>query len=186
VCGIAVIKWRMCVVCVPPKRYTVFQPQSSEMVYIICIVNCKLLLKLEVESKLDPGEQMLGKIFLDVSMELMSYSVYCGNHPFMTLLLIQLKTQNPEFIKFLNEVKLNQKERTRNLDIGDFLIKPLQRICKYPLLIKEMLKFIDESHDDYSNLMESGVFVEMTLNDINARMLESEYEATKKRNISVK
>jgi len=78
--------------------------------------------------------------------------------------------------KFLNDIKLDKKKNkdTRNLDIGDFLIKPLQRICKYPLLIKGVLSFTGEKHVDYNSLVDAGVKLEILLNEINTRMLESE------------
>lgn len=31
-------------------------------------------------------------------------------------------------------------------------IKPIQRICKYPLLLRELLKYTDEGHSDHANL----------------------------------
>lgn len=37
----------------------------------------------------------------------------------------------------------------RRLDLADFLIKPFQRITKYPLLLKDLLALTDEDHPDY-------------------------------------
>lgn len=39
---------------------------------------------------------------------------------------------------FCEEVR--QKPECRRLDLEGYLIKPLQRICRYPLLLKEILK----------------------------------------------
>ncbi|KAL2915349.1 Rho guanine nucleotide exchange factor 3 [Polyrhizophydium stewartii] len=36
----------------------------------------------------------------------------------------------------------------RQLDLGGFLLKPVQRICKYPLLLREMCNHTEQSHPD--------------------------------------
>lgn len=41
---------------------------------------------------------------------------------------------------------------SRGLTLEGFLIKPVQRICKYPLLIREILKATDVEHSSYANL----------------------------------
>ena len=41
------------------------------------------------------------------------------------------------------------------MDLGDFFIKPIQRICKYPLLTREVLKHTPEDHPDYPLLQET-------------------------------
>ncbi|KAJ3319916.1 hypothetical protein HDV06_005815 [Boothiomyces sp. JEL0866] len=42
--------------------------------------------------------------------------------------------------------------KCKGMDLSSYLLKPIQRICKYPLLIKEMLKYTPENHVDYSDL----------------------------------
>jgi hypothetical protein len=41
------------------------------------------------------------------------------------------------------------------LGLNAYLIKPVQRVCKYPLLLKELLKYTPESHIDFSDLTEA-------------------------------
>ncbi len=45
------------------------------------------------------------------------------------------------------------KPEARRLDIESFLIKPLQRLCRYPLLLKELLKQTDETHPDHKHIV---------------------------------
>ncbi len=40
---------------------------------------------------------------------------------------------------FLDEVKFQHPD-SRGLDIGQYLLKPVQRVCKYPLILGELLK----------------------------------------------
>ncbi len=42
------------------------------------------------------------------------------------------------------------------LDLPSFLIMPVQRMPRYQLLLKELLKFTPESHVDYQNLKEAA------------------------------
>ncbi|ORZ23601.1 hypothetical protein BCR42DRAFT_318555, partial [Absidia repens] len=42
--------------------------------------------------------------------------------------------------------------RTQSWDIGSLLIKPVQRVLKYPLLLKELLITTPTDHPDYENL----------------------------------
>jgi len=58
--------------------------------------------------------------------------MYCSNHPF-ALMKIQ-NVQSKQFRSFIQEV--HARPESRNLDLGSYLIKPVQRICKYPLLVK--------------------------------------------------
>ncbi|KAI8341097.1 hypothetical protein BC941DRAFT_347040, partial [Chlamydoabsidia padenii] len=42
--------------------------------------------------------------------------------------------------------------RTQSWDLGSLLIKPVQRVLKYPLLLKELLSATPPDHPDYENL----------------------------------
>ncbi len=40
----------------------------------------------------------------------------------------------------------------RRLSINDFLIKPVQRLPKYVILLKDLLKHTPKDHPDYNNI----------------------------------
>lgn len=52
--------------------------------------------------------------------------------------------------KFLQDCY--QLPATRHLDLASYLIKPVQRICKYPLLLLEIIKSTSSAHVDRRNL----------------------------------
>jgi len=55
-----------------------------------------------------------------------------------------------------------------------FLIKPVQRICKYPLLIRELLRTTDEKHKDYKNLEAAYEKLEMVVTVVNEATRQAE------------
>eukprot|EP01119_Soliformovum_irregulare_P014807 TRINITY_DN4086_c0_g1_i3.p1 TRINITY_DN4086_c0_g1~~TRINITY_DN4086_c0_g1_i3.p1 ORF type:complete len:539 (+),score=149.13 TRINITY_DN4086_c0_g1_i3:189-1805(+) len=79
------------------------------------------------------------------------YGVYCSNHPKAVAKMTEL-LKKPDFA---NTVKICESDpRCRGLKLSSFLIKPIQRICKYPILFRELLKNCNsESEQDYSNLV---------------------------------
>ena len=61
------------------------------------------------------------------------YTTYCANQP-KALAILDRLSKTPSFSDYLQESLLNPE--TRALTLFSFLIKPIQRICKYPLLLK--------------------------------------------------
>lgn len=45
--------------------------------------------------------------------------------------------------------------KTNLLDMGSLIIKPVQRIMKYPLLLRELWQATPEDHPDYQPLQEA-------------------------------
>jgi len=62
-------------------------------------------------------------------------------------LLKNLKENNSKFKQFLLSIKKNTQYN--NLDLEDYLIKPVQRLPKYVLLLKLLLKKTPTDHPDY-------------------------------------
>ncbi|XP_069975866.1 intersectin-1-like isoform X2 [Penaeus vannamei] len=55
-----------------------------------------------------------------------------------------------------NLIKQCQEQpAVRGLTLTSFLLKPMQRITRYPLLIKELLKYTPEGHPDHHNSQEA-------------------------------
>ncbi|XP_073408891.1 dynamin-binding protein isoform X3 [Dendrobates tinctorius] len=96
----------------------------------------------------------VGLIFLEHRMELESvYKEYCQNHE-ETIALLEAYEKNEKFQRSLQEcmetVKSLYQEwgRTNYINLGSFLIKPVQRIMRYPLLLMELQGATPESHPD--------------------------------------
>lgn len=78
------------------------------------------------------------------------YFVYCRNYKEMQVVLDKFIKKNHPFSQFLSTI-----ERTpslSNTDLYSFLIKPIQRLPKYVLLFKDLLKNTESIHPDYENI----------------------------------
>lgn len=62
------------------------------------------------------------------------YTQYCSNESIGLKRLMETKRANPALEEFLEAFK--QEEQSEKLNLESFLIKPLQRLTKYPLLLK--------------------------------------------------
>ncbi|XP_053725094.1 kalirin-like isoform X1 [Synchiropus splendidus] len=77
------------------------------------------------------NHDLLADLFIRHERRLHMYVVYCQNKPRSEFIVV-------EYEKFFEEI---QREISVRMSISDFLIKPVQRITKYQLLLKDFLKF---------------------------------------------
>ncbi|XP_036365549.1 guanine nucleotide exchange factor DBS isoform X5 [Octopus sinensis] len=78
----------------------------------------------------------VGLCFVNRSEEFQMYSIYCQNKPRSENLIDEIGDHHPYF-------KECQRRLGHKLPLGAYLLKPVQRITKYHLLLKEMLKYAE-------------------------------------------
>lgn len=71
--------------------------------------------------------------------------------------------KNSEFAKFNN----NAMKSNRHKDLTFLLIAPVQRLPRYVLFLKDLVKYTFPDHVDYDDLKEAQNEVERIANDIN-------------------
>jgi len=98
------------------------------------------------------GGKYVGGAFLSLCQYMKMYSVYCANHDNAVALLEELKL-NKDFAHTLMVCETDPLAKGQNL--ASFLIKPVQRVCKYPLFFRELLTYTPEDHPDYEKLQEA-------------------------------
>lgn len=82
-----------------------------------------------------------GTVFLDMADLFKMYAVYCSNQARIGEVIEQAKKASPE-LKKLDEKALDDR-KTRNQGLRDFLILPMQRVCRYPMLLESLVKYTE-------------------------------------------
>uniref|UniRef100_A0A3Q3QAW6 Uncharacterized protein n=1 Tax=Monopterus albus TaxID=43700 RepID=A0A3Q3QAW6_MONAL len=81
------------------------------------------------------NHDLLADLFIRHERRLHMYVVYCQNKPRSEFIVIEYET-------FFEEI---QHEISCRMSISDYLIKPIQRITKYQLLLKDFLKYTSKA-----------------------------------------
>lgn len=117
--------------------------------------------------------QGTGKAMKDAATSLgATYSVYCANQPNIPTRLREY--QEDDKLKQFLKGCLQAKE-CRKLGLEDFLIMPLQRLCKYPLLLKQILASVPKSMTmDYISVAESLTCINKAVDHVNGRVKQVE------------
>ncbi|KAI8999847.1 hypothetical protein BC832DRAFT_563834 [Gaertneriomyces semiglobifer] len=175
------------------KAQKILQPKDMSIIFSnveqLLPVNQQLVKWLEDRISKGPLVEQIGDIFIRVSDFLKMYTMYCRNHPY-ALMKLQSVRQSKSVAKYLDS--LAQLPECRSLNLANYLIKPVQRICKYPLLIRELLKNTEPDHIDFPNLEKAFLKIETVVTIVNEgarqaeavqRMLELQGRFTTKVNI---
>ncbi|KAM6265492.1 dynamin-binding protein isoform 3-T4 [Porphyrio hochstetteri] len=100
----------------------------------------------------------IGPVFLAQRAELESvYRVYCQNHD-EAIALLETYEKDEKMQKLLLDLLDSLRSLysewgcTNYINLGSFLIKPVQRVMRYPLLLMELLNATPEAHPDKAPL----------------------------------
>ncbi|XP_042164355.1 rho guanine nucleotide exchange factor 4 isoform X5 [Oncorhynchus tshawytscha] len=100
-------------------------------------------------NKEQPHLSEIGSCFLEHQTDFQIYSEYCNNHPNACVQLSRRMKTN-KYVFFFEACRLLQKMIDISLD--GFLLTPVQKICKYPLQLAELLKYTNPQHRDYRDV----------------------------------
>ncbi|XP_072260974.1 spermatogenesis-associated protein 13 isoform X3 [Pyxicephalus adspersus] len=96
-------------------------------------------------NKEEPHRSEIGACFLENQDGFSVYSEYCNNHPSACLELSNLM-KHSKYRHFFEACRLLQQ--MIDIAIDGFLLTPVQKICKYPLQLAELLKYTTQDHRD--------------------------------------
>ncbi|GCB79335.1 hypothetical protein scyTo_0018738, partial [Scyliorhinus torazame] len=109
-----------------------------------------------------------GHVFLSFRNELEDmYNIYCQNHE-EAIALLEIYEKDKEIQGHVNACLEHLRGKTNYINLGSFLIKPVQRVMRYPLLLMELLNTTPESHRDKKPLGEALLAVK----DLNVNINE--------------
>ncbi|XP_074071007.1 rho guanine nucleotide exchange factor 4 isoform X3 [Macrotis lagotis] len=136
------------------KRADMFTEEQLKTIFgnIEEIYKCQKKFVKALEKKFNkdhPHLSELGSCFLEYQNDFQIYSEYCNNHPNACVELSKLAKVN-KYVYFFEACRLLQKMIDISLD--GFLLTPVQKICKYPLQLAELLKYTNPQHRDFKDV----------------------------------
>ncbi|KAF8893399.1 hypothetical protein BD779DRAFT_1506014 [Infundibulicybe gibba] len=131
----------------------------------------KFLIRLESTAELPWHDQRWGLHFIESEEEFIVYEPYCANYTNATELMLA----NEQNLKALNHL-INVKG-----ELPALVIKPIQRICKYPLLLDSLIKASSAAGYPYYEELKMGSEAAKRITDkINEAQRRAENEQTVK------
>ncbi|XP_073503612.1 uncharacterized protein [Phyllobates terribilis] len=131
------------------------------------------VLQEEIDQAFDQGDDDLmtvciGEVFLDFVNMLPAFQTYCLQQPTSMATLNALEKEK-ELLRIFLDVSQNDNTALRRMNLRSFLMAPLQRVTKYPLLLSRILKSTTDFHPDHSSLWEAKSRIESHLEHINMK-----------------
>ncbi|CAJ1052376.1 rho guanine nucleotide exchange factor 38 [Xyrichtys novacula] len=128
----------------------------------VCEVSAALLHRLhEAMADPDPEAVVIGDVFIQAKAALEDvYKIYCYHHDDANTSLKsyekeeEIKQHFTTCVLALKKI-YDQEGKPNLLDMGSLIIKPVQRIMKYPLLLRELWQATPENHPDHQPLQEA-------------------------------
>ncbi|MBN3325466.1 MYOM protein, partial [Atractosteus spatula] len=126
-----------------------------------------------IDQAFDQGDEDLltvciGEIFLDFVNMLPAFQTYCLQQSTSVNMLNSLEKEK-ELLRIFLDVSQNDNTALRRMNLRSFLMAPLQRVTKYPLLLSRISKATHAHHPDHSSLREAKSRVESHLEHINMK-----------------
>lgn len=126
-----------------------------------------------IDHAFDQGDEDLlnvyiGEIFLEFVNMLPAFQTYCLQQSTSVNTLNALEKEK-ELLRIFLDVSQNDNTALRRMNLRSFLMAPLQRVTKYPLLLSRIMKVTSECHPDFPKLCEAKSRVESHLEHINMK-----------------
>ncbi|XP_028279898.1 intersectin-1-like isoform X4 [Parambassis ranga] len=140
---------------------------------IMC--NIKLLKALRVRKKMSGDRmpvKMIGDILTNQLPHMQPYIRFCSCQLNGATLIQQKTDDNPEIKDFLKRLAMDP--RCKGMPLSSFLLKPMQRVTRYPLIIKNIIENTPESHPDHSHLKAALEKAEELCSQVNEGVREKE------------
>ncbi|XP_076663199.1 dynamin associated protein 160 isoform X5 [Andrena cerasifolii] len=116
--------------------------------------------------------RMIGDILCENIPRMSAYIRFCSCQISAAVYLQRLTETLPEFVEVAHSCQ--QDPRTKGMPLSSFLIKPMQRITKYPLIIGKILEHTLVNHPDRQYLQEALAKAEEFCTQVNEGVREKE------------
>ncbi|XP_018613977.2 intersectin-1 isoform X2 [Scleropages formosus] len=163
----------------PMQESELLTEKEVAMIFVnwkeLLMCNIKLLKALRVRKKMS-GERMPVKVIGDILTaqlpHMQPYIRFCSCQLNGATLIQQKTDEVPEFKEFVKRLAMDP--RCKGMPLSSFLLKPMQRVTRYPLLIRNILENTPESHPDHSHLRQALEKAEELCSQVNEGVREKE------------
>uniref|UniRef100_A0A452SWJ9 Intersectin 1 n=1 Tax=Ursus americanus TaxID=9643 RepID=A0A452SWJ9_URSAM len=153
--------------------------KEGAMVFVnwkeLIMCNIKLLKALRVRKKMS-GEKMPVKMIGDILTaqlpHMQPYIRFCSCQLNGAALIQQKTDEAPDFKDFVKRLAMDP--RCKGMPLSSFILKPMQRVTRYPLIIKNILENTPENHPDHSHLKHALEKAEELCSQVNEGVREKE------------
>ena len=114
----------------------------------------------------------VGTIFVEAQPLFRAYEVYIGAHARAQETLVKVTASSPQLREFLLELK---ELAGKNLDLQNLLSWPIQRVPRYVLLLKELMKTTPTSQDGWHSILLALDTIERVADSINKAKTQEEH-----------
>eukprot|EP00042_Codosiga_hollandica_P058218 m.874472 g.874472 ORF g.874472 m.874472 type:complete len:704 (-) comp59800_c0_seq1:102-2213(-) len=117
----------------------------------------------------------IAKCFSENCESFSIYSSYFNNYPRAIQVLSELEGSDVQVRMFFDSCRLlAAPENTLTLPLSGYLIKPVSRLLKYPLLLKELMKSVGEASPDYPTMQAAQEAMTTLAVELNTKKLKME------------
>ncbi|XP_041374629.1 rho guanine nucleotide exchange factor 38-like [Gigantopelta aegis] len=167
----------------PMKATGLLSVEQLEMVFInleeLINVNAQFTEKLQcaVSASLQINNHYLnnvhiGRLFIESSQMFHAFEMYCVGQALASQTLEQLEREK-ELLHVFLQVSQRDNAVLRRMHLKSFLMVPVQRIMRYPLLLCRLYKSTPNCHKDKEDIKQAQERIEDILSHINARTKSS-------------
>ncbi|KAG9080357.1 RHO1 GDP-GTP exchange protein 2 [Ceratobasidium sp. 370] len=138
---------------IPEERRTDFVHQVFWNIEEIIEVNTCLRDLLTKRQQAHPVVEIIGDIFLELFPRFAPFVEYTKHQLFGEYELKKEKASNPAFAEFVETFK--HLPASRRLELNGYLVKPLARLKRYPLMLEAVLRNTPEDNTDWVAIPEA-------------------------------
>ncbi|XP_046854745.1 uncharacterized protein LOC124447793 isoform X2 [Xenia sp. Carnegie-2017] len=159
----------------PMKLYGVLSVEEIDIIFSniesLAGISKEMVAKLEKRmSEWNVETTIIGDIFVEMFSYLKMFKPYFDSRSAANQLRIRYEKTNEKFKNFLSKANC-----AHSLD--SLLLMPIQRVPRYELLLKELVKRTSKDHPDFEYLSEALAKAQETATDLNEHIRQIENEA---------
>ncbi|ORY07959.1 hypothetical protein K493DRAFT_332505 [Basidiobolus meristosporus CBS 931.73] len=113
--------------------------------------------------------------FLKLSRQFRVYIPYCSEHDSAQKALIELE-KRAEWVSFTEEcaADIQRESKTTRLPIQSYLMEPIQRICRYPLLLEKLMESTQKDTLAFREVLSARNLIRRIAREINEKKRQKE------------